>query len=345
MSDCDPTTPPSEGGPTRRLIRGSYPVPQPQDGEEIQPDLDLADTGPLPHVSPLVTARGRHTSNLVPGFGDDEPPELSDAPAPMPAARVPASNTRFMSRRARNKMSEGETYYDEWRQHLVSLGLPLWSFVGCWAALFIVMAGGAFVGGPLRWALNILGPLACAVLVLATLLSNGGTLHSKMSRGRKIGITLAILGSFLLLGLVLVVFQVNPWDALMGFAHGLGAVVMFIINHWSVLNLMLAITAIATLMFLWYLHEWYHGTILLTDKELTWFHGVINLESPSMELASIVNSKVHQSWLGRMLGYGTISFETAGQVEAIPRIDFLRDPNAFKRMLNQAREHYRHETN
>jgi membrane protein YdbS with pleckstrin-like domain len=336
MSDYDdPTAPPPGGEPrAHRLRREGSPEPR-------EPDLMTDTVDGFPPVQ--TTARGQYAvpeqSNPVPGF-DDEPPELSDAPAPMQAARVPASDTRFMSRRARNKMSEGETYYGEWRQHLISLGLPLWSFVGCWVALFIVMAGGAFVGGPLRWVLNILGPLACAVLVLATLLSNGGTLHSKMSRGRKIGIALAILGSFLLLGLVLVVFQVNPWDALMGFAHGLGAVVMFIINHWSVLNLMLAITAIATLMFLWHLYEWYHNTVLLTDRALTRFYGVVTLRSPSMPLSKIVNSEIVRPWLGRIFGYGTVEFETAGQVEMIPELRHMKNVDEFMRLLNQAEMHH-----
>jgi PH (Pleckstrin Homology) domain-containing protein len=54
-----------------------------------------------------------------------------------------------------------------------------------------------------------------------------------------------------------------------------------------------------------------------------------------MPLAKVTDLTYERSPLGRLLGYGTFIMESAGQDQALSRVDFLRSPDQLYQRLSQ----------
>ncbi|MEP6853733.1 MAG: PH domain-containing protein [bacterium] len=80
------------------------------------------------------------------------------------------------------------------------------------------------------------------------------------------------------------------------------------------------------LWFAWFVAEWYREEFALTDKRVLLVGGLFYKRVAVMPLAKVTDLTYERSPLGRMLGYGTFIMESAGQDQALSRIDFIRDP-------------------
>jgi hypothetical protein len=74
---------------------------------------------------------------------------------------------------------------------------------------------------------------------------------------------------------------------------------------------------------------------ILTDRRLLRLHGIISQSSMDSYLDKINNVEHHQSFWGRIFGYGDVEVDTAAEsgAEVFPRIS---QPLAFKRAIDQA---------
>lgn len=70
---------------------------------------------------------------------------------------------------------------------------------------------------------------------------------------------------------------------------------------------------------------WRCDWFLATDKRLLMMYGVINRRVAMMPLAKVTDMSFNRPLLGRVLGYGQFILESAGQQQALRRIDFIRD--------------------
>jgi uncharacterized membrane protein YdbT with pleckstrin-like domain len=77
---------------------------------------------------------------------------------------------------------------------------------------------------------------------------------------------------------------------------------------------------------------------VLTDRRLLRVRGIISQSSMDSYLDKINNVEHHQSFWGRLLGYGDVEIDTAGGAEVFPRIS---QPLAFKRAVDAAILAYR----
>jgi hypothetical protein len=79
---------------------------------------------------------------------------------------------------------------------------------------------------------------------------------------------------------------------------------------------------------------------ILTDRRLLRLHGIISQSSMDSYLDKINNVEHHQSFWGRIFGYGDVEVDTAAEsgAEVFPRIS---QPLAFKRAIDQAIIAYR----
>jgi len=59
---------------------------------------------------------------------------------------------------------------------------------------------------------------------------------------------------------------------------------------------------------------------VLTDRRLLCLHGIISQSSMDSYLDKINNVEHHQTFWGRLLGYGDVEIDTAGGAEVFPRI-------------------------
>jgi hypothetical protein len=77
---------------------------------------------------------------------------------------------------------------------------------------------------------------------------------------------------------------------------------------------------------------------VLTDRRLLRIRGILSQSSMDSYLDKINNAEHHQSFWGRLLGFGDVEIDTAGGQEVFPRIG---QPLAFKRAVDAAILAYR----
>ena len=81
----------------------------------------------------------------------------------------------------------------------------------------------------------------------------------------------------------------------------------------------------------WSVLNWRHDWFVATDKRLLMFYGFVRRKVAMMPMRKVTDMTFERSPLGRLLGYGTFILESAGQDQALARVDYVP----------QADEHYR----
>jgi uncharacterized membrane protein YdbT with pleckstrin-like domain len=112
------------------------------------------------------------------------------------------------------------------------------------------------------------------------------------------------------------------------------------IGHPWVLYLAGAVVAAALIVALARYVELAASQYVLTDRRLLRLHGILSQSSMDSYLDKINNVEQHQSFWGRVFGYGDVEIDTAaeGGAEVFPRIS---QPLAFKRAVDAATAAYR----
>jgi membrane protein YdbS with pleckstrin-like domain len=77
----------------------------------------------------------------------------------------------------------------------------------------------------------------------------------------------------------------------------------------------------------WQVTDWYFDRFILTNKRVMVVSGVVTRNVAMMPLLRVTDMKYVQSPLGRMLNYGTFELESAGQEQALRKINNLPNPN------------------
>lgn len=92
--------------------------------------------------------------------------------------------------------------------------------------------------------------------------------------------------------------------------------------------------AIITLLVLaWVVAEWYVERLVITNKRFLLTQGILTRNVAIMPLTKVTDMTYHRSFLGQILGYGVFIVESAGQDQALSRIDFLPRPDALYRQV------------
>ncbi|MGH8885765.1 MAG: PH domain-containing protein [Egibacteraceae bacterium] len=87
------------------------------------------------------------------------------------------------------------------------------------------------------------------------------------------------------------------------------------------------------LWFAWKWVEWSLDRIVLTNRRIFVVHGVVVRKVAMMPLAKVTDLGYTRSVLGRLLGYGGVRLESAGQVQDLEHINHLPNPDDFYRTL------------
>jgi membrane protein YdbS with pleckstrin-like domain len=77
----------------------------------------------------------------------------------------------------------------------------------------------------------------------------------------------------------------------------------------------------------WKVADWYFDRFILTNKRLLLVQGLITRKVGMMPLIKVTDMKYLQSPLGRMLNYGTFVLESAGQDQALSKVEHMPNPN------------------
>jgi uncharacterized membrane protein YdbT with pleckstrin-like domain len=81
--------------------------------------------------------------------------------------------------------------------------------------------------------------------------------------------------------------------------------------------------------------EWWIERIVITDKRVMLAKGIITHNLGMMPLGKVTDLTFERTLTGRMFGYGTMVIESAGQIQALNRIDFMPQPEEIYEALTE----------
>ena len=80
---------------------------------------------------------------------------------------------------------------------------------------------------------------------------------------------------------------------------------------------------------------WWIERIVITDKRVMLAQGIITHKVAMMPLSKVTDLTFQRTLDGRMLGYGTIIVESAGQIQALNQIDYMPRPEEIYEALSE----------
>ena len=83
----------------------------------------------------------------------------------------------------------------------------------------------------------------------------------------------------------------------------------------------------------WHVVLWRRTTITVTDKRMFILTGVLTRRLSMMPLRKVTDMTLVNPWPGRLLGYGSIIVESAGQNQAMSEIHHIPHPMDFYRLV------------
>lgn len=89
----------------------------------------------------------------------------------------------------------------------------------------------------------------------------------------------------------------------------------------------------ALLYFSWNALEWHFDRLLVTDLRVIRARGLITRRISTMPVTKVTDMTYRRTLPGRLLGYGALVLETAGQNQALSFINYIPDPDHFYRSV------------
>jgi len=94
-------------------------------------------------------------------------------------------------------------------------------------------------------------------------------------------------------------------------------------------NILWYVALIVVLRFAYVVMEWWVERLVVTDKRFVMTTGVFTTKVLMMPISKVTDLSYVRTATGRMMGYGTMVVESAGQIQALNRIDYLPRPEEF----------------
>ena len=94
---------------------------------------------------------------------------------------------------------------------------------------------------------------------------------------------------------------------------------------------MVALAVVARLA--WKMWQWSADRIMVTDRRFLLVSGVLTRKVAAMPLSKVTDMTYRRSLLGRVLGYGELVVESAGQDQGLSRLDRIPRPDDFYRTV------------
>ncbi len=83
---------------------------------------------------------------------------------------------------------------------------------------------------------------------------------------------------------------------------------------------------VVLLRFTYQILDWYVERIVVTDKRFMITTGIFTTKVAMMPIGKVTDLTFQRTIPGRMFGYGTMVVESAGQIQALNRIEYLPSP-------------------
>lgn len=95
---------------------------------------------------------------------------------------------------------------------------------------------------------------------------------------------------------------------------------------WLVQNILWYAALFVLLRFAYVVISWWVERIVVTDKRMMMTSGIIDTKVAMMPIGKVTDLTYERPFMGRILGYGTVVVESAGQIQALNRLEFLPKP-------------------
>jgi uncharacterized membrane protein YdbT with pleckstrin-like domain len=100
-------------------------------------------------------------------------------------------------------------------------------------------------------------------------------------------------------------------------------------SQWIFQNILWYVALFVVLRFAWKVMEWWVETLVVTDKRFVLTRGIFTTKVLMMPISKVTDLTYERPFVGRLLGYGTVIVESAGQIQALNNIDFIPRPEEF----------------
>jgi len=94
-------------------------------------------------------------------------------------------------------------------------------------------------------------------------------------------------------------------------------------------NVLWYVALLVVLRFAYVVMEWWVERLVVTDKRFVMTTGVFTTKVLMMPISKVTDLSYVRTATGRMMGYGTMVVESAGQIQALNRIDYIPRPEEF----------------
>jgi hypothetical protein len=101
----------------------------------------------------------------------------------------------------------------------------------------------------------------------------------------------------------------------------------------QITNILTFVALFMLLRLAWKVLDWYNVQIIITDKRIFKMSGLITREVATMPLRMMTDMTYQRTAPGRILGYGTLIVESAGQDQALSTINYLPQPDEMYRTI------------
>jgi uncharacterized membrane protein YdbT with pleckstrin-like domain len=119
------------------------------------------------------------------------------------------------------------------------------------------------------------------------------------------------------------------WDIFEAAALLTGAVLisyLLPLDATIIQNILWYAALLILLRFAYFVIEWWVERIVVTDKRFMITSGVFVTKVAMMPVTKVTDLTYERSMGGRMFGYGTLIVESAGQIQALNKIEYLPRP-------------------
>jgi hypothetical protein len=103
-----------------------------------------------------------------------------------------------------------------------------------------------------------------------------------------------------------------------------------IVDNFAFYLALVAVLRFTVLTILWWIER-----IVITDKRVMLAQGIIVHNVGMMPLSKVTDLTFQRSLGGRMLGYGTLIVESAGQIQALNKIEYMPRPEEVYEALSE----------
>jgi len=124
------------------------------------------------------------------------------------------------------------------------------------------------------------------------------------------------------------------------FLTGLFLLLLIVAQHYLptsalVDNLTFYLALAAVIRFTLQTILWWIERLVITDKRVMLGEGLLTLNLGMMPLSKVTDLTFQRTFWGRLLGYGTLIVESAGQIQALNEIKFIPRPEEIYEALSE----------